>query len=69
MDRESRDEQCPERGFGLSHVEDDDAPVCEYCGVELTVETTKKPKKKLEYTDQEVKRIQFLRWLRNRGRI
>lgn len=68
------DEQCPMRGPALSHVRDGSAQ-CVYCD-SWTRDRPTRPKiadpetgTSLEFTELQVKRIEFLRHLRVTGRL
>lgn len=68
------DAQCPERGAALSHVRDGTAQ-CVYCGMwtkdrpEPAVLEDPETGDRLAFTDEQIKRIEFLRHLRATGRL
>lgn len=73
---EDRDAPCPERGPGLSHVQNG-TPECLFCGV-FTVSAAepsrrrsrrKRERVEVEFTDDEIRKLEFLRYLRRAGRI
>lgn len=88
---ESRDAQCPLRGYGLHHVQNGSA-ACVFCGVNTYGPTTTVGQAELagaaeeQITDEEVtarldgthrtpftaketRDLEFLRWLRENGRV
>lgn len=71
-----KNDPCPERGPALSHVRDGSRE-CVFCGV-ITADDRKigprRPRRRreeveVEFTDDEVRRLEFLRYLRRAGRI
>lgn len=76
---ENRDAQCPSRGPNLTHIQNGTAE-CVFCGVltEAVEDEVERPtpkrrsrKKKIEweFTDDEIRKLEFLRHLRRTGRI
>lgn len=68
------DEQCPERGPALSHIHDKTAQ-CVYCGAwtrerpaPVTIEDPETGDR-LEFTDRQIREIEFLRYLYGKGRV
>lgn len=68
----SREDPCPKRAAGLTHVQDGSVQ-CVFCGQAVSdrERTTKMRAVELniEFTDVEIRRIEFLQWLYLHGRI
>lgn len=76
-----RDDPCPERLPGLSHIQSG-SPECVFCGVMTTgradaparTKTAAKPKrtnkrKAPTFTKRQIKQLEFLKYLRDTGRL